>query len=74
MDDTKILVGVLTTVGILMILPVAVGGVTLAAKATTEGVCKIVDKISYKRKIKKGLKNGTVIEIDGQYYEIEIVN
>lgn len=31
-----------------------------------------VEWIKYKRKIKKGLKDGSIVEIDGKYYEVEL--
>ena len=31
-----------------------------------------IDTIAYKRKIKKGLKDGSIVEIDGLYYETVI--
>lgn len=30
-----------------------------------------VATIKYKRRIKKGLKDGSVVEIDGKYYEVK---
>lgn len=30
-----------------------------------------VAAIKYKRRIKKGLKDGSVVEIDGKYYEVK---
>ena len=31
-----------------------------------------ISHLAYKRKIKKGLKDGSVIEINGQYYEVNV--
>ena len=31
-----------------------------------------IGNLAYKRKIKKGLKDGSIVEIDGQYYEVEV--
>ena len=31
-----------------------------------------IGKLAWKHKIKKGLKNGSIVEIDGEYYEATI--
>ena len=68
MEDNKIIK--LAAIGFigLVVAPAVVGAtlslITLAAKG--------IDNLAYKRKIKKGLKDGSIIEIDGQYYEVEV--
>jgi hypothetical protein len=37
----------------------------------TKGIDKCLD-IHYKDKIKKGLKNGSYVEIDGKYYKVTV--
>jgi len=37
------------------------------------GIIYLWNKLTYTGKIKKGLKNGTIVEIDGKYYTVEIV-
>jgi hypothetical protein len=44
-------------------IPIVVG--------TVSGGVMIIQKLSNKHKIKKGLKNGTIIERYGQYYEVD---
>lgn len=31
-----------------------------------------VEKVKFNKKIKKGLKDGSICEIDGNYYEVKI--
>lgn len=38
------------------------------------GGVNMINQIKHKRKIKKGLKDGSIIEVDGQYYEVEQSN
>lgn len=50
-----------------------VGSVAISALARGAGlVADGVSKMMYNRKIKKGLKNGSIVEIDGKYYEVEV--
>ena len=44
------------------IISIAVGGIAVGIG----GVANLIQK----HKIKKGLKNGTVVEIDGTYYDV----
>lgn len=39
--------------------------------ALTPIVYSGVEWVKYKYKIRKGLKNGSIIKIDGQYYEVD---
>lgn len=52
----------------LVVVPVIAGTGLRLIEAAANGV----SKLAWKRKIKKGLKNGSIVEIDGQYYEATI--
>ena len=44
-------------------------------KLTTDaGICvyNCIQKHKHNKKIKEGLKNGSIVEINGEYYEVEI--
>lgn len=41
-------------------------------KGLINGGINLVNQMKHKRKIKKGLKNGSIIEVDGQYYEVKV--
>ncbi|MDR1073566.1 MAG: hypothetical protein LBL45_07820 [Treponema sp.] len=58
---------------IVILVPVAVGAVigTINLGLT---VSQAIMNANYRRKIKKGLKEGTIAEIDGQYYKVEQLN
>lgn len=36
------------------------------------GIYNGINKMNYKKKIEKGLKDGSIIEIDGQYFEMKV--
>ena len=49
-----------------------IGSVVVAVAPLVCGlVYNGVEWVKYKHKIKKGLKDGSIIEIDGQYYEVD---
>lgn len=51
-----------------VLAPVVIGGVAFVVCGAANGI----SKLKQKRKIKKGLKDGSIIEIDGVYYEVDI--
>lgn len=53
---------------IIVIGTVAIPVVSSIGKAIVGGV----KTHQYNRKVKKGLKEGTIVEINGQYYEVRI--
>lgn len=68
MDDNKIIkVAACGFVGLVVVPAVLGAGLRLVA-----GACNLVEKAKFKKKIKNGLKDGSIIEIDGQYYEVEV--
>lgn len=53
----------------LVVVPTVIGvAYTPGIVPTVTGICKLV----HKAKIKKGLKNGSIIEINGEYYNITV--
>ena len=70
MDDNKIekivAYGFIGLVLVPAVLTGALAGITLVYNG--------VNKISYDRKIKKGLEDGSIVEIDGKYYEVKVDN
>lgn len=54
----------------IVLVPIALGIVGSAISGVILGGVSLVERIQYKRKIKKGLKDGSIVEIDGQYYEV----
>jgi hypothetical protein len=68
MENNKIIkVAAIGFIGLVM-APAAINiGLNLIGHAAN-GVAKVI----HKHRIKKGLKDGSIVEIDGQYYEARI--
>ena len=67
MEDNKInKVAAIGFIG-LVVVPAVIGATIRLGCIVADGINHLV----YKMKIKKGLKEGSIIEIDGQYYEVE---
>lgn len=67
MEDNKIVKIAATGFVVLVVVPVVIGGVASIATRVVNGICTL----NYNHKIKKGLKDGSIIEIDGEYYEVD---
>ena len=70
MEDNKIIK--LAAIGFigLFVIPMSIRGITKTIVYAANGI----NNLAYKRKIKKGKKDGSIIEIDGQYYKVEITD
>ena len=66
-DKTIIKVAAIGFVGLVVVPAVIGAGVNLVV-LTANGISNLL----HKHKIKKGLKDGSIIEIDGHYYEVEL--
>ena len=72
-DKTIIKVAAIGFIG-LVLVPVAVSaGIKLVAWSAT-GIANVVEKVKFNKKIKEGLKDGSIVEIDGKYYEVKDEN
>ena len=60
---------VVTAAACIIIAPVVINIATAAVNAT----CSLFGSMRERMKFKKDLKNGRVVKIDGQYYEVELV-
>jgi hypothetical protein len=64
MSDKIVKVAAIGFVGLVLVpVSIDIGCRLIAATAR---------RLAYNRKIRKGLKDGSIIEIDGKYYEVEI--
>lgn len=73
MDNNKIIkLAAAGFVGLVWI-PMVTKGIMVGGAHMVEAIDKMQATIRYKRKIRKGLKDGSVIEIDGQYFEVQTV-
>ena len=68
MKDNTMLKIIVIGFGVFVALPMAVGGALKLTAVAIDGI----SKVAYKAKIKKGLKDGSIIEVDGQYYEVNV--
>lgn len=66
MEDNKIIKIAATGFVVLFVAPAVLGLAATAIGAVANGV----NTIAYKRKIKKGMKEGKIVEIQGNYYEV----
>lgn len=64
MDDRKLI----KLVAVVILAPIVVG---IGAQVVV-GIMNGVTKLKYNKKIKDGLKNGSIVEVDGKYYEVEV--
>lgn len=68
MDDNKIVKIAAYGFVALVVAPIVINGGIAVINLGIAGI----NKIAYDRKIKKGLKDGSIVEIDGQYYEVKV--
>ena len=70
MEDNKILkIAAAGFIGVVLV-PIAVGATIKLVGAAAVGVNVLVEKMKFNKKIKEGLKDGSIVEVDGQYYEV----
>lgn len=50
-----------------VVVPIVIGAAALTGTAIINGL----NKARFKKRIKQGLKDGSIVEIDGQYYDVE---
>ena len=67
MENDKIIKIAATGFVVLVVIPSVLNAGTNVLTATVNGI----SKIKYNHKIKKGLKDGSIVEIDGRYYEVQ---
>lgn len=59
----------LTIIG-LMVIPVVIQGAAVILDATINGISNGINTIKFNRRMKKGLKDGSIVKIDGQFYNV----
>ena len=71
MDNDKIVrIAAVGFIG-LVVVPAVVGITCNLIYNTGVVICNAVNKSKYNKKIKKGLEDGSIVEIDGTFYEVE---
>ncbi len=74
MENDKLVGTIILAVGIVILAPIVINGVIAVGNATCTLVATGIDSIKYHQKIKKGLKDGSIVKIDGHYYEVVKTN
>lgn len=72
-DEDIIKIAAIGFIG-LVVAPVVIGSVINLGSLAAAGVVNGINKVKFNTKIKKGLKDGSIIEIDGKFYEIDVEN
>lgn len=70
MKDNKVVeLAALIFIGV-FVLPVVIGGAITIINVTYAGIANTVNKVKFNKKMKKGLEEGRLVKIDGNYYEV----
>ena len=64
---------VVLIVGVVILAPIVIGSVITLGSYTYAGIANTINKVKFNKQMKKGLKEGKLIKIDGQYYEVSSV-
>jgi len=74
MSDDKIVKIAAVTIVAVIAIPILVKTAVIVGSATYCGITNAINTAKYKKKIKKGLKDGSIVERDGQYFEVEVTD
>ena len=70
MDKKTLRLVAIVVVGVL-VSPIVWDAVVTTGSVVYCGIANGINKIRFNKKIKKGLKDGSIIEIDGEYFEVQ---
>lgn len=70
MDDNKIIKKASAGIIGLVLVPAIVKGILIGGAYAVDAIDQLHATIKWKRYIKKGLKDGSIVEINGEYYEV----
>ena len=73
MNDKVVKIAAVGFIG-LVVTPVILDAGLKLICLTVGGIDTLVNKVKFKKEIKKGLKDGSIVEIDGQYYRAEVID
>lgn len=69
--DEKLTRTVVTVAGLIIVVPIVVRGLVFVGAVGYAGVKGVVDQVKFNKMIKKGLKDGSVVDYKGHYYKTE---
>jgi hypothetical protein len=70
MKDQELANQIIITIGVLILAPIIIGAVANIGIGIYNGVAGTINRVAYNKKIKKGIKDGSIVEVDGVYYEV----
>ncbi len=70
MKDQELANQIIITIGVLILAPIIIGAVANIGIGIYNGVAGTIVRVKYNKKIKKGIKDGSIVEVDGVYYEV----
>ena len=70
MKDQELANQIIITIGVLILAPIIIGAVANIGIGIYNGVAGTIVRVKYNKKIKKGIKDGSIVEVDGIYYEV----
>jgi hypothetical protein len=69
-EDRDMFSIILWIVGCILIVPVLVQGIVFAISCVYGSIANLYNKIEFRNRMKKGIKDGTIVQVDGQFYEV----
>lgn len=72
MEDSKIIkVAAVLFIGF-VVAPIVINATINLVEMTVVGIGNKINTVKFHKKIKKGLKEGSIVCVDGSFYEVEI--
>jgi len=53
-----------------VVIPIIIGSTITLVGYTAAGIANGINKFKFNRQMKKGLKDGSIVEINGEYYNV----
>lgn len=70
-SDRSLVSIILWVIGCIMIVPVVVQCIIWTIVVISNMCSNLYSKVEFTRRMEKGIKDGTVVKIDGYYYAVE---
>ena len=74
MNNEKLVETAVRAAVLIIVVPIVVKGLVFVGAVGYAGVKGVVEQVKFNKKMKQGIKDGSIVKIDGQYYEVEIQN
>jgi len=73
MKDDELMQNIATVCVIIVVAPIVIGGASFIITSVANVGINIFNKVNFKKQMKKGLKDGSICKINGEYYKVEDV-